>query len=252
MRRTVRHAILALVVGASFGPAVAVMSPLDGQRASRLCRRGEKALRAGNLARAQESFARALEIVPEITDARLGMGHVAMSEKRFDEALRQYEMARDGYASIEGKRRELATLRYAAAQEEILVLKDDIARRERFAPVPMQISKLEQAIHRLQAIEPPAGNATIEAPGEVHFFVGNALFRLNRIDEALASWEACLARSPTFMPAFNNLIVGYWVTGRIDRAREVLTRAEHLGLAINPGLKTDFQRHTDTSTSRRG
>ena len=55
-------------------------------------------------------------------------------------------------------------------------------------------------------------------PGELHFYIGNALFNMNRLDEALEAWETCARMTPRFSLVYNNLAVAYWKKGRLDRA----------------------------------
>ena len=59
--------------------------------------RGMRALEKGNGSRAAEDFKRALEQVPELPDAHAGLGHVAMQQRRFDDALVAYRRAREAY-----------------------------------------------------------------------------------------------------------------------------------------------------------
>ena len=90
-------------------------------------------------------------------------------------------------------------------------------------------------------VEPPAPSERIGLSGTIDFYIGNALFRLGRLAEAVASWSASVERSPGLLPAYNNLAVGYWMLGRIDDARAVLAHAADRGLVVNPNLKADIE-----------
>jgi tetratricopeptide (TPR) repeat protein len=252
MKRLIPVLIAALVAAVPTASAEAGPGRVDAQRATRYCNRGERALQVGNLTKARESFTRALAIDPHFADAHLGLGHIAMAEKQYEAALAQYEIANEDYSDVGRRIYEREATRYTEARQEILELRDEIALRERIAPVPMQLSKLEQAVHRLEALSPPARSSLQEAPGRIHFYRGNALFRMGRRDEAVNAWETCVTASPDYAPAYNNLIVGYWTSGRITKAREILKKAESLGLFINPDLKADLERDAMLRSAQRG
>jgi len=80
----------------------------------------------------------------------------------------------------------------------------------------------------------PVRGEAREAPGEVWFQIGNAQFRLGRLDEAIVSWETCAKKSPKFAQVHVNLAVAYWKQGRFDEARKALARATELGFPVNP------------------
>jgi tetratricopeptide (TPR) repeat protein len=253
-RRAQFSAPLAIVavLAASVGPAAAIPSEPQIQRATGYCLSGARALEAGNVRKAKASFAKAIAILPNYPEAHLGMGHIAMRERRFGDALHEYETAKEHFAEMSEALVAIRTQRFSEAQQEIVALMDALVARQRLAPVPWRINRLEAAIERLQAIEPPDGSARIEPPGQIHFYLGNALYRLSRLGEAVASWESCVSKAPGFSPAYNNLAVGYWMLGRIDDARHVLDRAEELGLLVNRELKADLDRAARIEPAQRG
>jgi Flp pilus assembly protein TadD len=134
------------------------------------------------------------------------------------------------------------------AQKKIIEIQDQIAylrstrvaTRSPEATIERQIRMLEEEVRRLEASEPPVKEAGHEAPGEVYFFIGNALFNLGRVDEAVVQWERCREKSPKFPLVYNNLAVAYWRSGRREEARQMLARAEELGFPVDPRFKEDL------------
>jgi len=252
VRLTATAALALIAAGFASSSAGAALSYPQVQRATELCRSGERALEVGNFGRARRSFLKVIEIVPVYPEAHLGMGHLAMRERRFEDALREYETARDRYVDMSRALFDLDARRFAEARAEITELMDDLVARQRFAPVPLKMSRLESAIERLKAIEPPDRSALADPPGQIHFYVGNALFRLNRLDEAVAAWETCLRTAPAFPAAYNNLAVGYWLLGRLEDARRTLALAAARGLPINKDLAADLERSAALGAAPRG
>ena len=105
-----------------------------------------------------------------------------------------------------------------------------------------QISKLENLISEYRSVRPPAEEEDTTPAGEIYFFIGNALFQLNRTDEAIEAWETCRERSPLFAMTHNNLAVAYLKQGRLRDARESLTTAEELGFPVDSRFKEDLER----------
>ena len=236
--------------------ASASPTPRQLRDADRYCQFGNQTLKSGNLNKARGLFEKAVKILPEFPDARLGLGHVAMGERSFETALAEYSAARDGYVKFENSLFELQLLHYTQAQDEISKVRDEIRNYLRLTAgrssqnaslVERRVTELEEIVHQLEMVKAPSLDAGREAPGEVHFFIGNALFNLNRLNEAVEAWETCARKSPKFPLVYNNLAVAYWKQGNIDQARESLARAERLGLPVNPSFKADL----DKSASER-
>lgn len=213
-------------------------------------KRGAEALRLGNLNRAEDLFRRAVEYYPDLPDAHMGLGHVAMARQSFEEALRAYARARDCYDKMNAELRAAQVETYRRAQEERWALED--LRRQiesptsavKLAPsrLAMKLADIEQRTRALGHVAPPSVAAMLDVPGEVHFHIGNALFRLGRLDEALAEWEVAREKTPDFGPLHNNLAVLYWKKGRLEEARESVARAESLGFHVNPAFRADLRR----------
>jgi tetratricopeptide (TPR) repeat protein len=229
--------------------SIASPTPAEIREADRYSQFGNKALKTGNLRKAKVLFEKALEKLPDFPDAHLGLGHLAMNEANFAIALREYCQARDAYTSMEDALLELQVAHYNEAQAQIGKVRGEIqyyhqilaGRGALDAPLlERRVIDLEAAVQQLELIRPPRASAKQEAPGEVHFFIGNALFNLDRLDEAVDEWAACSRINPKFPLVYNNLAVAYWKKGEIDRARQSLSRAESLGLRVNPRFHTDL------------
>lgn len=96
---------------------------------------------------------------------------------------------------------------------------------------------IEREINYFDRLEAPREDKRAETPANVYFFRGNALFHLDRLEEAVADWEEAARRAPEFGPVHNNLALAYWRLGKKDEAQAALVRAEQLGVAVHPDLK---------------
>jgi Tfp pilus assembly protein PilF len=221
--------------------------------------RGMKALEKGNAKKARESFDRALVAVPDFPQGHLGLGHLAMRERRFEDALTEFRAAESGYKGMSSLTLQLEADRYARSRDELQRLQAELAELDSRAmknqtsiagagPGPSegqterQRSQVQARIQALEAMNPPSSTEAREAPAEILFLEGNALFNLKRTSEAVAMWEAALARDPKQPLAENNLAVGYWMTGRLDEARAAMARAEALGFKVNPNFRADLEK----------
>ena len=242
---------LGLLLGLPAGSALgAGATATDLQRAAVYTQQGSRALASGDLESARSAFSKALGLAESFPDAHLGLGHVAMKQGRYEEALREYSLARDGFRDLGETLHDLRDQRYKTAQQEIAALRIALRNFQSSGSSqsgdstagPRQVFEYEDEIHKLEAIEPPETGTTGEPPGEVHFYIGNAQFRLGRLDDALASWETCAGKSPAFAYVRVNLAVLYWKRGRFEDARQSLSRAEELGFPVDPQMKADLER----------
>lgn len=229
--------------------ALADNTARDLQRAGTYCQAGAKALENGDLEKARSSYTRALALSSVYPDAHLGLGHVLMKESRFEEALKEYLTARDGFAQLGEAIYDLRVQHYRDAQHQINVLRD-VLRNYQTLPgastdpttAARRMNETDEEIRKLEAVEAPLPGKGSEPPGEVFFHIGNAQFRLGRLDDALASWETCAQKSPKFALVRINLTVLYWKKGRFDEARKSLARAEELGYPVKPQMKVDLEK----------
>lgn len=247
-----------MTVVASLG-ARANPTPRQLGEADRYCRFGNQALKSGNLSKARGLFEKALKVFPSFPDAHTGMGHVAMASRKFEEALAEYNLASSAYVEFSDALFDLQLLHFDQAQDRISKLRDEISGYRRLlsaqpfgnsAVLDRKITELEQEIQQLEQTRSPALDPRKrEAPGEVHFYIGNALFNLLRLDEALRAWETCAHLTPRFPLVYNNLAVAYWKQGHPDKALNSLSRAESLGLPVNSRFRADLERSASQQVS---
>src|SRR5262245_21492005 len=101
MRPTGSATIAVLVAALSF--QLAWSAEPNAQRVGqslRYAQRGLKTLDRGNTVKALEDFQKAIELVPSLPEAHIGLGHLAMREERFEDALREYSLAREGFGAM--------------------------------------------------------------------------------------------------------------------------------------------------------
>ena len=226
--------------------------------------RGMRALEKGNGTRAAEDFKRALEQVPELPDAHAGLGHVAMQQRRFEDALVAYRRAQEAYRRFATDKVGLAQDRYARTRDRLQYVEDQknaIEQEQRRAQVrggsitggaapsegrlQRQRVEYEQEIARLEAqtqTVPALETDASEPPAAYYFYEANALFNLKRNDEAIAAWKHAVERDPEYGVAYNNLAVVYWMTGRLEDAQASLARADRLGFKVNPSFRADLEK----------
>jgi tetratricopeptide (TPR) repeat protein len=227
--------------------AVAAVSPSQLEKAHRLCERGFEVLDSGNPARAETFFQKALKLVPSYPDGHVGLGHVAMTEQRYEAALQEYLKAREGYVELADFMFDIEMKQFYLQQGKLPKLQQELVRvqtGEEQLPESerrWRVSVLREKIRDLQAMQPPGKESSVEPPGKMHFYVGNAMSRLGRWSEAVLAFESCVERSPKFSQAYNNLALAYWRSGRIEEAVDSLHKAEDLGFKVNPRFKADLE-----------
>lgn len=244
MTRTRRIILLGLAALLALSTALAAATSREIAQASKLHKKGLKALQSGNADQARESFQRALEVIPSYPDAHMGLGQIAMSARDFEAALTHFDAAKAGYGELGEALLDVEAKRYGDAQRQINQLQDSIqhtqSQTSSAGATDIDVSKMVAKIQQLQAIQPPSPDTASEPPGEIFFYIGNAQFQLNRRPEALEAWETCRDKSPKFAMVHNNLALIYMQMGRLDAAKESLARAEELGFPVNPRFKQDL------------
>jgi tetratricopeptide (TPR) repeat protein len=214
------------------------------------------ALEKGNVHKAREAFERSLSALPSFPEGHLGLGHLAMRDRRFDDALREFRSAETGYKAMSATMAQMETDRYARSRDDLARARAELAELESNARRAQNAStigasegqlmrlrtQLEARIRVLESMNPPIATAVRDAPAEILFFQGNALFDLKRNDEAIAAWESALRRDPKQPLAENNLAVAYWMAGRFAEAQAAMRRSELLGFKVNPSFRADLER----------
>lgn len=258
--------------------AVAAGTPEANERALRQAmgysQRAMRALEKGNGTRAAEDFKRALEQVPELPDAHAGIGHVAMQQRRFEDALVAYRRAQEAYRRFATEKVGMAQDRYARTRDRLQYVEDQrnaVEQEQRRAQVrggsitggaapsegrlqrqrleyEQEIARLESQTQTVPALEADAS----EPPAAYYFYEANALFNLKRNDEAIAAWKIAVERDPAYGVAYNNLAVAYWMTGRLEDARASLARADQLGFKVNPSFRADLEKSIAGQAGLRG
>jgi tetratricopeptide (TPR) repeat protein len=256
-------AIAALLIGALAAAATGDVAERDLRQAMGYAQRGLSSLKKGNTARAREDFERAIAKIPDLPDAHTGFGHLAMRERRFDDALREYRLAESGAVNMASVLLEMESARFARSRDELERLRDMQRQLQQQAhraemrgagtgttseiggnpgQIQRQIAEVETRIRSYETMTPPTADVAPAAPAEILFFQGNALFDLKRTGEAIVVWEAAAKRLPQFGPLHNNLSVAYWMSGRLDDAWAALKRAETSGFKVNPNFRADLER----------
>jgi tetratricopeptide (TPR) repeat protein len=257
-----------VVVLLAWGSALADAVERDLRQALGYAHRGLSSLQKGNGARALEDFDRALAKVPDLPDAHMGLGHLAMRDKRFEDALREYRTAQEGFRKLAALLKQFTAERYVRSRDELDQLRIVKSQLDREAmqmqsrgtnasssstgsmsvgQIERERAEIEQKIRALESMGLPSEDRTPEAPAKLYFFEGNALFDLGRLDEALAAWERAAKGDPSLAPVQNNLAVAYWRKGRISEAQRALHRAETLGFKVNPNFRADLSRASQAS-----
>ena len=261
------HSLTGIVAAAAAVASVSVAAPATAARSSFASAkgaylRGVRALEKGKIDKAHKSLRRAVRAMPSFPPAHIALGHIAMHRQEYEQALLEYTTARDGYRNLGAEVAALETERYAQARDSIVTLEEEINNLRNpstalFKGLPeservQRLAQLEGRLQQLQAIRLPGTHDSEEPPGEIHFYVGNALFRLGRLDEAVDAWATCSEVTPDFPLVYNNLAFGYWKKGDPERAAEYLDRAERLGFELNPNFKLDVARSLALARSQAG
>lgn len=238
--------LLAALTVVFAAPASASQADKSMREAVSLFQRGMVYARRGDTEHSRVYFQRATMALQGFPEAHFGLGHIALREKRYVDALDHYQQARDGYRNLGDKLYNLRVERFKDAQEEIRALQDKLIELDnpRIKVINRDIAriKLQDEIQKLRLIRLPSPGEGVEPPGEVYFYIGNAQFHLGRLDEAVRSWEYCAAKVPDFPLVYNNLAIGYLKLGRASDASMSLQKAERLGVAVHPDLKRDIAR----------
>ena len=255
-------AVAVLTFGALAAAATSEVEERNLRQAMGYAQRGLSSLQKGNVARARENFDRAVAIFPGLPDAHTGFGHLAMRERRFEDALREYKLAESGWKGMASVRLAMQSERFGRSRDELqqlrgmqIQLAQEINRSQTrgtgssntmggsdSGQLQRQMVTIEARIRALEAQNTPMPDASQEPPGEVLFFQGNALFDLKRTKDAIAIWEIAAKELKTFAPLHNNLAVAYWMSGRLEDAWVSLRRAEALGFKVNPNFRADLEK----------
>lgn len=251
IRLAARVATLILVLGALSLATPAAMNPGDLDKADRYCGDGFKALDAGDIAKAKKNFDKALAIAPLFPDGHRGLGHLAMRDKRYEDALREYQAARSGYTELGELMFNIALQRYNDDRQRLPLLEKELVQLQGGGANNMNLSgtdrrfriqDVQDQIRSIKNSSAPSHDNVSAPPAALDFDVGAALSRLGRWSEAVEAFETCVKKNSGLSAAYDNLALAYWRTGRVDDARKSLAKAEELGFPVNPKFKADLER----------
>ena len=202
--------VAVVVLGALTALSARDVEERDLRMAMGYAQRGLSALQKGNVARAREDFDRALAKVAGLPDAHTGLGHLAMRERRFEDALREYRLAEAGWRDMTSIRVRMETERYARSRDEIQRLRAlqlelaQAATRSQSGASGTTVSqpRTARASANGDRGEDPVARGHERANGGKRegsarrrvLLQGNALFDLKRTEEAIAAWGEAAAQ----------------------------------------------------------
>ena len=179
---------------------------------------------------------------------------MAMAEKRYEDALAEFQLAEAGYVVFIKEVIKRAQANEAAQYDEMARLSDSSSQvavsGSKSGASPMAQAKLYNAAQRLATggnASYPTSEQLTEPMGRIYYYVGNALFRLGRVPDAAEYFEASVELAPGELPAYVNLAIARWKTGQRDEALAVLSKAEEQGLKVDPKLKADIAATPDAA-----
>jgi tetratricopeptide (TPR) repeat protein len=245
-------------------------------RAQALIILGDVARRRGDLARATDAYTQAQQIDPQLIDAQIGMGQVAVGQGQWGVALRYFEAAASlpGSADradtqfwlaeglLHGGDLDRATVAYNRAIElqptfpEALLgiaqvqyaqnnaaaaldtVGRSLAQRPNYAEALLFKGKLLQEQGRTNEAM-SAYDASIRASGQIaeaYYRRGLLLIRDEKYDSAVNDMRQAIALQPNFPEANYWLGRAYYAQGRIQSAHDAFKRAVDLNAAYTEAL----------------
>jgi tetratricopeptide (TPR) repeat protein len=200
-----------------------------------------------DLEKAREELEHCLKRMPQFSDAHFLLAKIEYLEKRFPEALAHMDRAAATYVAFgalyadrqSDRRKEVERLRSAKGERlsDLRAQLSQLTSPEARLALEMQIARLQQEHDALQGeiLEPL--EAGMGMPADYHFFHGNILLRLKRLDDAAAQYREALRVDPTHRAATNNLASLYLDAGQPRVAKDVLDQAEAAGVLVDAELR---------------
>jgi tetratricopeptide (TPR) repeat protein len=239
-------AILAALALCLAAPAPAQLQPpRDTKGAMKHYKQGKAALAQEQWQEAEEEFRRAAGLDPLLVGAHYGLGQTMMATRRFPEAVKAFEAARDAFKQAQAVSAEDEALTQRRIDDQIRALQDDISSARRSGgstsgSVQAAIDRNEEQIKTLQGLRNRGGGEPLPTPHWLSFALGSAWFRAGDLAEAEAGYRAALAQKPDLGEGHLNLGVVCMLTGRLDEAAAEVALAEKAGVKVPQGLKDEL------------
>jgi tetratricopeptide (TPR) repeat protein len=220
------------------------------QEAIRHYRDGQALMNAEQFEKAEEAFARAIELDPLLTLAHYGRGQAFMALDRYASAVHAYIACREAHRTIFALQQTQTITVGRRAEEEIRELRDAISALQSgrvksmggvASTVDTRVAQLERRIRELERRRQMHSDR-FETPAEVSLALGSAYFRNGQREEAEREWQAAVASNPRLGEAHNNLAVLYMLRGQKKEAEDAVRAAERAGFRVHPGLKADIRK----------
>lgn len=205
--------------------------------------KGMELLAAGDRDGALKKFTGCLAILPEHPDAGYGRAVISSREGDLAVALFWIERAEAGCRSLQRIWKEQTAGRLGMSREEQLRLRElvtqgiDRTKNSVFCDAQSLIynktaRQTRDVLQQADGIVSP-----FAVPAEFFALHGNILFKLKRLDEAEVQYKKALDVNPAHERCLNNLVNIYYVTRRLDLAREWLHIAGERKVSVHPKLK---------------
>ena len=226
-------------------PDDAAKTRFDVARAVAACRRGAERIAARDPDGAERAFREALRFAPGFPDPLVGLGHAAALRGDDAAALARYQEAKEAYLALAKRQDDDRAAQFHKTQIAAITTKDQIQQLKDAAGKvigpsnDIYISHLENVADDARRMEKPGRPLPTTPPPEFDFWIGNALYRLGRVDEARAAWEAAVAADAGFGAALSNLAAANLRLGRCAEARAALARADAAKAKVPAPLRRD-------------
>ncbi len=205
---------------------------------------GMKLLSSAHVPEAEAELKEAVKIFPELVDAHIQLGGIAMGRGDFAQALDRFLAARQSLSDLQGLRHAQEMERQRRLQESIDLIKERIADLRRGARVS-DTGRIEQETVRLEQLERERTTAQplAETPftPQIHFLVGTTLMKLERFDEAHEELERAVDLRPGFGEAHNNLAVLDYYLKEYARSWGHVHAAETAGVKVDPLFRAELE-----------
>jgi len=193
---------------------------------------------------AGRQFGRCLEALPQSPGACFGMAYIANETGDIARGLAWMEKAEQASIYLKQVWENQKTGLFKLSQEEKDRLQElslglqyraensSVCRSHEYI---FESNKAAQKAKDISA-KGNSDDSPFAIPAEYLSLHGNLLFKLKRYEEAEAKYLAALAISPGHERCLNNLINLYFISRRIEQARDWLEKATRLKVKINPRL----------------